>query len=208
MVFSDLDLLNEFLAIQDKLEPTMAIEVGAYDGDFSRAIVKRNIPTYAFEGSPYVYERFKEHMTEVNYINKAITDFDGYVTFNIEHVNQAASVGHNGIKGGRWGTEAFVDVPCTSLDSYFKDINDQRITMWIDCEGANKEVLEGGIKLLSMTDSILIEVEHSQLWKDIWTRQNVIDYLDSQGFGLYKEYPAYHDQTNCLFIRKSHFGRV
>ena len=32
--------------------------------------------------------------------------------------------------------------------------------------------------------------------------------VGAYGCGLYKEYPAYHDQTNCLFIRKSHFGRV
>lgn len=180
----------------------MAIEIGAYDGDFSRAILKRNIPVYAFEGSPYVYERFKDHMGEVFYINKAITDYDGYVTFNIDNAHSPESVGHNGIKGGRWGSERFIDVPCNSLDSYFAYINNERIALWIDCEGANKEVLEGGSRILSMTDSILIEVEHKQLWKDIWTRQDVINYLDSQGFELYKEYYAYHDQTNCLFIRK------
>ena len=186
----------------------MAIEVGAYDGDFSRAIASKNIPAFAFEGSPYVYQRFKDHMGSVFYINKAITDYYGYVTFNIEHLNQAASVGHNGIKIGRWGTESFIDVPCTSLDLYFKDTDNQKIALWIDCEGANKEVLEGGKEILSKTDSILIEVEHKQLWNDIWIRQDVIDYLTKHGFTLYKEYPAYHDQTNCLFIKNEKISLI
>lgn len=202
-MFSDIVVLKDFLKIQKKLQPTMSIEIGSYDGDFSKKMVAHKIPVYAFEASPYVYEKFKYRMKDIHYINKAVTNYEGSATFYIDGLFNPANIGHNSIKANRWNLEKQIDVPCTSLDSYFAHINNEKIALWIDCEGANKEVLEGASRILSMTDSILIEVEHMQLWKDIWIRQDVIDYLDINGFALYKEYPAYKDQTNCLFIKKN-----
>lgn len=207
-MFADSKSLNDFLQIQEVLQPTLAIEVGSYDADFSKAIRDRNIPVYAFEASPDVYERFKNDMEGISYINKAITDYDGYVTFNIQNKNQAASVGHNGIKSGRWKTDSFVDVPCSSLDSYFASTENEKIALWIDCEGANKEVLEGGQRILSMTESIFIEVEHVQLWANIWTRSEVVHFLDIKGFALVNEYPAYPNQTNCVFVKKDLLNKL
>lgn len=200
-MFSDSQSLQYFLSLQDQLQPSMAIEVGAHDADFAKTVVQRGIPTYAFEASPSVYERFKGGMGEVSYIYSAITDYEGTVIFNIENKKDAHKIGHNGIKEGRWRIEESIEVPCTSLDIYFKDIYNQKIALWIDCEGANREVLEGSRNILSMTDSIFIEVEHKQLWKDIWTRTDVINYLESFGFKLIKEFPAYPNQTNCIFTR-------
>lgn len=201
-MFSDSNSLKYFLSLQDQLQPTMAIEVGAYDADFAKLVVQRGIPTYAFEGSPSVYEQFKGDMGKISYIHNAITNYEGNVIFNIENKKEAHNMGHNGIKKTDMGTiEEYIEVPCTSLDIYFKDIQNQKIALWIDCEGANQEVLEGSCNILSMVDSIFIEVEHKQLWKDIWIREDVINYLESFGFKLIKEFPAYPNQTNCIFTR-------
>jgi FkbM family methyltransferase len=202
-MWTDKKSMSYFIEMQEKIKPTMSIEVGAYDADFSKLIVKNNIPVYAFEGSPAVYNNFKNFLTDINYIHAVITDYDGEADFlYLVPENQAAEIGHNGIKSGRHKVDSSVVVQCYSLDSYFKDINNQNIVLWIDCEGANKEVLEGASSLLKQVSSIYIEVEHKDIWKNIWLREDVIKYLESHGFELIKEYSAYINQTNCIFVRK------
>lgn len=202
-MWSDKDALLYFLNLQNSIEPTMAIEVGAHDADFAKLVSKRGIPTYAFEASTDVYEKYKDGMERVTYINKAVTNYDGCITFKFNGDRlPKENVGNHSIKVRNINEIVeTVEVPCVTLDSYFKDIQDQRIALWIDCEGANREVLEGSRNILSMTNSIFIEVEHKQIWVDSWTRTDVINYLESFGFNLIKEFPAYTNQTNCIFIR-------
>lgn len=202
-MWTDDKSMSYFVGIQENLKPTLSIEVGAYDADYSKLMIKNNIPIYAFEASTPVYDRFKDSLANINYINAAIADYDGEVQFNFIVGEEPSSIGHNGIKTGRWKVANTTTVQCYSLDSYFQDIKDQNIALWIDCEGANKEVLEGAKNLLEQVSSIYIEVEHTQLWKDIWTRADVISYLNGKGFDMIKEYPAYPNQTNCIFIKKS-----
>jgi FkbM family methyltransferase len=201
-MWTDDKSMSYFVGMQERLNPTISIEVGAHDADYSKLMTKNNISVYAFEASAPVYNKFKDLMAGINYINAAVTDYDGEVEFNFIAGKDPSKIGHNGIKEGRWKIANTTTVQCYSLDSYFKDIKDQNIALWIDCEGANKEVLEGAKNILEQVSSIYIEVEHTQLWKDIWTRADVISYLDEQGFEMIKEYPAYDDQTNCIFVRK------
>ena len=201
-MFSDDKALEYFISIQDQLQPTMAIEVGAHDADFAKMVVKRNIPVFAFEASPYVYEKHKDGMDKIQYINKAVTDYDGSIVFNFNGDNLPKSnVGNHSIKHRNLYEESEnIIVPCTSLNSYFKDMGDESIALWIDCEGANREVLKGSSEILPKVSSIFIEVEHKQIWIDSWIREDVIKYLESFGFSLIWENQAYTDQTNCIFI--------
>lgn len=59
------DFMSFFIGLQDDLKPTLAIEVGAFDADFSHAISKKNVKSYAFEASPYIYDRFKDYMGRI-----------------------------------------------------------------------------------------------------------------------------------------------
>ena len=206
-MWTDKESMQYFLDLQDKTNPTISIEVGAFDADFSVEISKKNIPTYAFEAFPEIHNNFKESLSHINYINLAVTDYDGYCDFYFirDNLETYLDQGFFSIKIGGYVSEknkTTISVPCTFLDSYFKDLHDERIVLWIDCEGANREVLTGASKILSMVDSIYIEVEKTQIWKDIWVRDDVINYLEGLGFILIKEYYAYSKQTNCIFVKK------
>jgi FkbM family methyltransferase len=204
-MYTDKNSLQYFLDIQKKLKPTMSIEVGAFDADFSVEISKTNIPTYAFEGFTEIYDNFKDRLSNINYLNFAITDYDGTTDFYIDSTDPQWYLrqGYYGIKMGFFRkAHKVVSVPCTSLDSYFKDFSNEKIALWIDCEGANREVLEGAAKILSMVDSIYIEVEHNFIWSDIWLRDDVINYLDKFDFLLLDEFSANPGQTNCIFVKK------
>lgn len=202
-MLSDKNALKYFVQLQDKLKPTIAIEVGAYDADFSKSISSKNIKTYAFEASPYVYEKYKNDMKNISYINKAVVNYDGYIEFKFNGDQlPKENVSNNSIKSRSiFEIVESAEVPCVSLNSYFSDLKDEKIVLWIDCEGANKEVLQGSSEILSMTDSIFIEVETYPFWTDIWLQTEVEEYLKGYGFVPLIEFYAYAHQKNVIFIK-------
>jgi FkbM family methyltransferase len=202
---SEPQCLNEYLKISKSFNPTLSIEVGAHRAEYSQAMSEIGIKSIAFEASPAVYNKFKDSISGFDYINMAMSDYAGTILFNIESSSNPADVGHNSIKGFNlpWRINGDpVEVSCSTLDLYFNDLQDEKISMWIDVEGANKEVLLGATRLLKNVKTIYIEVEHIDFWIDQWKRQDVIDFLDANGFDLYREFAAYSNQTNCIFIKR------
>jgi FkbM family methyltransferase len=202
---SEKKCLEEYIEIATSFNPTLSIEVGAHKAEYSRAISSKGVKSIAFEASPAVYEKYKENINTFEYINLAISDYAGSVLFNIDSAYKASNIGHNSIKkysenGSRNNNP--IEVSCSSLDIYFNDLQDEKISMWIDVEGANREVLMGATELLKKVQTIYIEVEHKQFWVDQWQREDVIDFLSVQGFELHREFFAYRQQTNCIFIKK------
>lgn len=197
--------LSEYVKIALAFNPTLSIEIGAHAAEYSRFMSNQGIKSVAFEASPAVYNKFKDSIDQFDYVNLAISDYNGTTFFNIDSAFAPEEVGHNSIKDFNldWRVNGDpVEVSCSTLDSYFNDLQQERIVMWIDAEGANKEVLIGAKELLKNVYSIYIEVEHIHFWKDQWIRQDVIDFLDTHGFTLVREFAAYIDQTNCVFVKK------
>lgn len=197
--------LDEYVKTATSLSSTLSIEVGAHGAEYSKAMADKGVRSIAFEASPAVYNKFKDSIDGFDYVHLAMSDHNGVVSFNIDTAWNPSEAGHNSIKdfnlGWRVNGEP-VEVSCSTLDSYFNDLQDEQISLWIDVEGANKEVLLGATELLKKVQSIYIEVEHIYFWKDQWIRQDVIDFLETHGFVLTREFSAYPDQTNCIFIKK------
>lgn len=197
--------LDEYVKTAIVLEPTLSIEVGAHGAEYSKAMSELGVKSIAFEASPAVYNKFKSSANGFDYIHLAISDYNGVVSFNIDTAWNPAEAGHNSIKDFNldWRVNGDpVEVSCSTLDSYFSDLKDEKISLWIDVEGANKEVLLGATELLKQVQSIYIEVEHIHFWKDQWIRQDVIDFLADHGFTIAREFASNPDQTNCIFIKK------
>ena len=203
-MFTDVYSMVDFLKIQSELKPTMSIEVGAYDADFSIQMSKIINEVYAFEASKPVFDRYSSILAieapGVKYIHKAITNYEGQAEIWFDKNTNPADVGHNGIKSGRYDSRSEM-VDCTSLDIYFKDIQNQNICLWIDCEGANREVLTGSERILSMCSSVYIEVEDKPLWDDIWVWDDVLAFMQDRGFVYTKGYGYAPNQYNTVFVR-------
>jgi FkbM family methyltransferase len=205
-MFIQEEITNKFLNMQKILKPDISIEVGAYDADFSKLIARSVSKAYAFEASPEVYEKFKDYMENIVYINKAVSNYNGTTQFNIDVRFNPSDVGHNGIKKtsiNNWVKESFeIDVECVALDSHFNDLDSNNVVLWIDCEGANREVLTGANNLLKNVSSIFIETETEYLFEDAWSEENVIHYLEEKDFSLVYREEAYKNQYNCIFIKQ------
>lgn len=200
-MFLDDLLFNDFLEIQRKLKPALSIEVGAYDAQFSRYMVAVTPEIYAFEANPLVYARYKD-MPRVNYQNLAISDVSGFVDFEIQ-TDAGELASNNSIMNRNDNTpKRYVKVPSRTLNELFA--GRKRIALWIDCEGASQQVLTGADKVLPNVDSIFIEVERQEFWKNQWLEDDVRSYLNDFGFVMISSRDQYVNQANQIYVRKEY----
>jgi FkbM family methyltransferase len=196
-------LSEVFVNLQEAILPDYAIEVGAHGAEFSSEMAGRfGIKSTAFEAGKDVFGRYKDRLASglVSYVNAAIFDLDGTVTFN---VNGSEFIGNSSIKK-RNGAEPAksVEVISHKLDTYFRDYDFTNACLWIDVEGANREVLSGGTETLKRVSSIFIETEDQDFWEDQWLTKDVVSFLDSNGFKKVAEENVYTAQKNIIFVRK------
>jgi FkbM family methyltransferase len=194
-----------FLAILEKLPVRASVEVGAFDAVYSRCIAARypNMPILAFEASPFVYERFRQHMPpEISYRNIAVSESGGQARLQIqlEYEDQSLVRNNSIMLRSEDKPYGYVNVPSDSLDQLCSGLD--AIALWIDAEGANSEVLRGAANALSRTLAIFIETEHTSFWEQQWAHRDVKRYLDSQGFSLTHINMQFAFQGNCIFVRR------
>lgn len=197
-------LSNIFFNLQKYLKPEISIEIGAHAAEFSIGMKERlDTKPIAFEASELIFNNFKDKIFSngVDYINAAISDFDGTMFFYVHedeyHGNNSTLIRKDAPIKNR------TLVNCYKLDSYLLNRDFSSMCLWIDVEGANKQVLQGSIESLKKTNSIFIETEDLEYWEDQWLTGDVVEFLNSQGFIQVASEKVYDAQQNIIFIRKS-----
>lgn len=202
----DTDLMNNFINICKVIKPKISIEVGGFDAVYSQEIAKYDFceEVYVYEANPYVYEYFYPIFPpKIKYENIAISDYQGTCSFGLESILDPIQ-GHFSIKPRTdRDVESVIDVTCSSLD--FLHAPENKIVMWIDCEGSNREVLLGARNLLSNVEALLIETEYYPFWQDQWLHDDVVWFLNSLGFSLFSQTPYGEMQSNCIFLKNFSF---
>jgi FkbM family methyltransferase len=196
------NLSETFAKMQDSLNPDLCIEIGAHAAEFSNYMASRfKIQAIAFEAGKEIYEKYKNTVGPlVTYVHCAISDIDGVATF---FVHEGPLRGNNGIKRVAF-TESYENSKVTSykLDTYLRNHHFNNACLWMDVEGANKEVLLGAKKVLSKVSSIFIETEDQTVWKDQWLTGDVIKFLTELGFINTHSEKVYTTQRNLIFIKR------
>jgi hypothetical protein len=54
---------------------------------------------------------------------------------------------------------------------------------------------------LKQVQSIFVEVEDFEFWKDQWLANDVINFLEQAGFAYIARDNEYEKQYNCIFVR-------
>jgi FkbM family methyltransferase len=195
-------LSDKFLKMQKDFRPDYAIEVGAHAAEFSVAISNSlGINAVAFEAGRAIYKNFKDQANShlVKYLNYAISDKDGFEIFTIAHseYDQSNSIiprtDKLNIK-----TEK---IKSYKLDTYFKDYDFKNACLWIDAEGANKNVLTGAEETLKKVSSIFIETEDYPHWENQWLTLDVIKFLNNHGFMVLDHETHWQTQHNIILVR-------
>jgi FkbM family methyltransferase len=208
-VIANKNILDLFMSIQSIIKPDISIEVGAHDADFSKEMIALDVDVFAFEASPYVYDRFKNDLAGIKYINSAVSNTNKKIKFEIQLDVDPSIAGNNSIKNRNESKDySYIDVESISINEYFRDTLFSKGALWVDAEGASGEVLLGADERLKDFGSIYIELEKKDFWKDAWQRDQAVKYLNDNGFYLYHEAPCYGEQVDAIFINNKYKGLV
>ena len=207
-MFVHAEFASKYYKILNKIKPDVAIEIGAYDGEFSQhmatVIDPKNV--WAFEANPDTYNKYKDSLSHINYINMAISDKQEETALYIVDTEEIWAPGAVSIKNRNDGQqEKIISVVQTNtLDSFVKENNiSGDISLWVDVEGANKEVLLGSIETLKNVTSIYIEVETYGFWKNIWFKDDVLKLLHRYNFTAIGQSTDWK-QHDIIFVRNDY----
>lgn len=175
-------VLDEYFhGLLSRVRPQIFIEAGAFDAAASRRAAAQLPGTmvYAFEANPSnyaIWTRAVDFESEgVAYLPLALSDRPGSVTFRLRSSDAPDAFEDNSILPhvDADGSGPSVQVEATTLDSFFGG-HEGRVAMWVDVEGANEQVLGGGLEVLSRCDVLKIEVEDVPLWRGQWLARDVV----------------------------------
>lgn len=170
-------MLNElFFDLLEVVEPDLFVEAGAFEGSASlrAATVGSGPSVIAFEANPENYRHFTAaqefEARGVTYLNYALTDQAGPITFHLEAHEGSSILGYSSIlersDDAVWRPDT-PTVPITvegvRLDDHTPDA--ERVAMWVDVEGATDKVLAGAPKRLAACDLMKVEVEDQAYWE-------------------------------------------
>ena len=131
------ELEDFFINIQKNKKPSVSIEIGSNEGNFSsrmKSLCDKS-KIWAFEANPYVYEKYKSTHNDINFINCAVFDTEGQLDFKIQkgydftvgnnglfERRNGISYKLNGIQYTEWNVQyENISVESIVLDNFFKD---------------------------------------------------------------------------------------
>lgn len=203
----DIDLKNRFISMCKQFKICTSVEVGAHEASFSRVVgsIPEVISIIAFEASPFVWKKYRPGIPEnIDYRNQAVTDKTGPTTFYVQQNKSPSETVNNSIlQRTKIAQTQEVIVESITLDQLLPIKSPA--ALWIDAEGASREVLLGGTEFLVKTALVYLEVEHERYWQNQWLFKDVLKFLETNGFLLHSIREQYVNQSNCIFINPAFY---
>lgn len=207
-------LTSFFYELQKILRPNCFLEIGAFEASFSRAMKEMfsSSNVWAFEANPYNYEYYKRLNEGIHYLNLAVSELNGTLSFYLQDRNLSDGSeiekirGNNSILNRNDNTLSYkeVEVDSVTLDSFIEseNVTNKFFSLWIDVEGANKNIFGGLNKYLNNCLSFLIEVEEIEYWKNQWLCDDLVNFLKERNFiPILRDFED-NNQYNVVFINK------
>ena len=206
---SNTELANLFANIITNSKIDSFFEIGALNAEFSVFIKDHVKNVVAFEASPRNYENAKGALSDIEYLNMAVSDIDGEIDINVAadtiSGSGAINIGADSILS-RIDNQDIIyhvnKVTSTKLDTFIKNKkwNNQTNALWIDVEGASFKVLSGAEDTLANTKVIFIEMEQSTLWKDQALVDEINKILCNKNFVPIARDFEYENQFNVVYV--------
>ena len=204
-------VVNFFHELVGIATPELFVEVGAYRAEASRR-VKADQPScrvVAYEANPYNHAHYVDSLgfaaNGIEYINAAVSDAEGRATFHLRRRQGGEDLRPVTGNSSLLRLEATdvdyedIDVAAVTLDAQFPAL-DSSAALWVDAEGASREVLSGAVRMLKSVDLIMIEVEEKPSWQHQWTALDVTTFLVGAGFVPITRDIEYEQQHNVVFV--------
>jgi FkbM family methyltransferase len=163
---------ENYTFLQQQVKPGMQIiDIGAHIGLFSACSSQLTGPTgkiICFEPTPGTYSILKEtlrlnHCANVTAVQAAVSNKEGNATF---YVSSMAGCNSNSLVENKWGGEPVgYDVQLVTIDSIGSNNSIKPDLIKIDAEGAELDVLKGGVRTFKDHKPVLILGLHPEFIK-------------------------------------------
>ncbi|MBK9475372.1 MAG: FkbM family methyltransferase [Tetrasphaera sp.] len=184
-----------FFELVEYAAPGLFVEAGAFDANASRRVAATlpECTVLAFEANPNNHAIWTSEVDfgaeRVDYRHSALANRTGEIEMVLRTRDPGAAEAHvednsihPWIASAAGATSDVVMVPVTTMDGILAEVpTGTRVATWIDVEGANREVIDGGRGLLAACDVVKIEVESSPLWVGQWLDLDVLGALTDLG---------------------------
>jgi len=205
-------ILDEFFfSVISKLDIKTLIECGANDARASKRVTQSGRRAIAIEANPVTYEKLtQKDAGAVEAINVGLSDTSGELEFYVPKGQDTA-----GDATFAPNPEFEYDaktVPTRPLDDIMSDHDglSHDFALWIDVEGFQRQVLDGGKTTFSSSKCklIKIEVESEETFEGQILAEAVDDRLHEFGFIPVFCDREYDHQFNVVYMRKSDMDHV
>lgn len=193
-------------------ENAIVLEAGAHIGQdtvwMSEFWKKGKI--YTFEPNPESYKKLCDTIRQCNNVFTfpvALSKEPGAFPFYL--IDGASSL----LKPTAWCNNAYfhadlskpIQIQVTTIDQWAKENNISKIDfMWLDMEGNEINALEGALSILKKVHVIYSEANFRQFWENCAQYQNLVNWLQKQGFEKIWEDIVPNWQANILFVNKEY----
>ena len=176
-----------------KKENPLILEVGCNDGtdtlDFLETF--KDCKIYCFEPDPRAIKQFKVQDKRCKLFKIAISNEDGETTFNLsggkdpygkmDDWDQSSSIKKpkKHLKDYPWcNFDKKIKVKTKKLDTWAKENNINEVDfMWVDVQGAERELIEGGINTLNNTKYLYTEFYDEEMYEGQLNLQQILGLL-------------------------------
>jgi FkbM family methyltransferase len=207
-----------FHALCLSLKPTAFLEVGAHEASMAKQITASLPETevFAFEANPFVWEHFAPAMpSAVRYLQSAVGSEvgseqllipreirRGRASRTLPRANSTASFHARAEERARYEQ---ITVPCTTIDDFVESVSTLGpMAIWVDAEGATREVLYGGRATLAEHVVLAcIELEGREVWDGEWLDHQVCGFMKECGFIPIVRDAMVSWQYNQIFLASS-----
>ncbi|MBD1372619.1 FkbM family methyltransferase [Hazenella sp. IB182357] len=202
-------LMPEFVKVinEQGIEPEVIMDLGCLDAR-DALFLKNTYPqavTYAIEGSPASYSKFKDNKNIVP-IHAVVGSYDGLSKYHIKHPS-----GINGIydRGKSFGNTV-LELPCYKLKTIMNKFGIAHIdVLKIDVEGATFDILLGLEDYIHKIKIMHIETETKEFFKGQKLEPMVFDHLKKSGYEMILKRWAYgnkNEQNDSIWINR-HYNK-
>jgi 2-O-methyltransferase len=191
-----IDRRNSWLLIQRCLRlaspANVVVEIGAFNGDDTKRIytmARKPVRQFTFEPDPRNIEKVRRAniAREVQIVQAAVGATDGKAKFYLssgwdcssslrapkEHIALFPRIGFN----------ETCEVDVVTLDKFFGERKIDGIDfMWIDAQGAERDIVAGGKKTLEQSRFMYLERADHELYEGQWVTPEMITDLNALGW--------------------------
>jgi len=200
----------------------LIFDIGASNGVFSKKY-SNNSTVYAFEPNKTNLLKLIQNCKNIpnyNIIDKAVSDTEGVVQFYEANYTNASSIlpftdGVNKWKNAdpksKLATVNTYEVECIRLDTFIKQNNITKTIDFIkiDAQGHDLNVIKSLGEDIYNVREILAEVKvvEFELYKGEGTKKDMLDYMSSKDFSIYKTEPNTHHQEENIWFKNNKFNK-